>query len=328
MKLKYYNILICSFLLVSCKKELAKITTPDFDVKTAATTYKVGEKIEFNITGEANIVSFYSGEPRRQYAFKNGRVVDATNAGASLSFSTAVVNGSQGVLSTTVPPQLTVMASTNFNGNYDIASVRNATWTNITALFAYGISPTTFAPSGLADVSDLLAAAAGKPIYIAYKYTTAPQGPNGLGRNWQIQNFAVQSKKNIGSAEFPVNPVITDQANAGFRIVNSISFPVLQSTVTASRISLLPNVYDAVNDPTVDPASESWAISKAIHTNTIDLGPDLGVGIKEHAKTTALTLHTYTYAEPGTYKVTFVAINNNIETSKEVVKEITITIIP
>lgn len=327
MKLKYYNMLVGVLLMTSCEKSLPEVDTPDFDVTTKSTVYKVGDKVTFDITGEAHIVSFYSGEPLKEFAYKDGRIVDATNAGAKLSFTSAVVGGSQGTLSTTTPPQLKVMASTNFSGNYDISSVQAATWTDITSRFSYSISPTVFATSTVVDISDLLDVATGKPIYIAYKYITEPQATKGIARNWQIQSFLVQSKKDIGIGT-SINPTITDQGSAAFRIISNPLSPASRSSITSTRISLLANVYDAVNEPLIDPSSENWAISKPINSNVIDLGPDRSLALKDHAKSTALTQHTHTYTQAGTYKAVFVASNANISESKEVVKEIVITVAP
>lgn len=327
MKFKYYNLLAVLPFLASCEAGLPEVAAPDFNVTTKSTTYKAGQVITFDMTGDAHIVSFYSGEPLKEYAYKNGRVVDAGNAGAKVSFTTAVVNGTQGVLSATVPPHLSVMASTNFSGSYNMTGIQSATWTDITSRFRYSLSPTVFAPSTVADLSDLIVA--GKPIYIAFKYVTLPQAINGTARNWQIESFVMTSNKNIGTSEIPTIPTITNLLGAGFRIVdqNPISAPA-RSVLTATRISLLGNLYDAVNDPGNDPLSENWAVSKPIVTNTIDLGPDKSVAIKDQVKATALISHTHTYSKPGTYKATFVAANLNREDRKEVVKEVTITVTP
>ena len=108
---------------------------------------------------------------------------------------------------------------------------------------------------------------------------------------------------------------ITDQANAGFRIVDlePVNAPS-RSTITTSRISLLGNFYKDPADPIFDPANpiydpanpiydresalynpnavrptfipydpnspyndphtETWAVSKPIMVDQVDLGPD------------------------------------------------------
>ncbi|WP_162141679.1 DUF5017 domain-containing protein [Pedobacter heparinus] len=332
MKLKYYNLLAGVLLMISCEKELPGVDTPSFDVSTEALSYKVGSVVKFKITGSANIVSFYSGEPLKDYAFRAGRLVDAGNAGAKLSFMSAVTGGTQGTLSNTVPPHLKVVASTNFSGNYDMTSIQAATWLDITSRFRYAINNTAVSsnptPPGVpVDISDLIVA--GKPIYIAYKYVTLPQAVNGTARTWSITSFQITSNKDISVAGPAINPIVTNYLSAGFRLVdqNPLTAPA-RSSLTTTTINLLGNLYDAVNDAGNDPLSENWAISKPIFTNTIDLGPDKPVAIKDQAKATALVEHTYTYTQPGTYKATFVALNVNLDNRKEIVKEITITVTP
>lgn len=329
MKFKYYNLLAGLLFMASCEKGLPEVEAPDFNVTAKSATYKVGDAVTFDISGQADIVSFYSGEPLKEYAYKDGRVVDATNAGAQVSFTTVVIGGTQGTLSTTVPPQLSAMASTDFNGKYDMASIQSASWSDITSRFRYSMSPTAFAPSTVVDISDILTAAPGKPVYIAYKYVTKPQAVNGTARNWQIQSFVITSKKDIGTASIATLPTITNLLNAGFRLVdqNPVTAPA-RSSLTSTTLSLLGNLYDGANDAANDPLSENWAITKAINTNTIDLGPDRPTAIKDQATSVVLAEYTYAYTKPGVYKATFVASNNNVDGSKELVKEITITITP
>jgi hypothetical protein len=325
MKIKYYNLLAGLLFFASCETDLPEVASPTFDVTTKSDTYKAGQVVTFDITGDAHVVSFYSGEPLKEFAYRNGRVVEAGNAGAKLSFTTAVVGGTQGTLSTTEPPQLRVMASTNFNGNYDWAGIQAATWTDITSRFRYSVSPTVFATSTVVDISDLIME--GKPIYIAFRYVTLPQATNGTARNWQVESFAVISNKDIGTTDMPVTPTITNLLGAGFRLVdqNPIAAPA-RSVLTATRISLLGNLYDAVNDSGNDPQSENWAISRPINTSSFDVGIDKASAIREQVSASALTSHTYTYTKPGVYKATFVASNLTKNDRKDVVREVTITV--
>src|SRR5690606_16710451 len=161
MKMRYFITCICLLLLASCSKDLEVNKVPDFNVTTESTTYKVGEEVKFNITGTADNLSFYSGTPNNDYAYRNGRVIDLGNSGASMVFSSSVDGGTQA-------NQLSVLASTNFNGDYSsIQSLQAATWVDITNRFVFG-STTTFLTSGEKDISDLLEP--GSPIYIAFKY--------------------------------------------------------------------------------------------------------------------------------------------------------------
>ena len=309
MKLSSYLILSGLLLGVSCKKRI-ELTggTPDFKVKTTGTTFKVGEEVKFSFEGNPGLISFYSGELYREYAFKDGRIVNAP--AVNLSFTTAVTGGTQA-------NQLSIVASTDFDGNYnDFSRIQAATWVDITSRFVLGTTA-TFLTSGVKDITDLRVA--GKPIYLAYKYITKPQIVNGVARTWMAQSFSMTSITSIGTL------TIADMTNAGFRIIQQKkdTSTVPRSSVTSTRITLLGNTFT----PADDPQHEIWAISKPINTSEIDLGPDRPKPIKGNSNG-QLNTYTYKYTKAGIYKVYFVASNTNINESREVIQQLEITITP
>lgn len=357
MKLKIYSIVAVALFMASCEKPILEAEAPVFDVTTEKTTYKAGELIKFNISGgEAQTISFYSGELRKDYASSTGRVVDVAGGGASLSFTSSVQLGTQA-------NQVSILASTNFSGDYSsLAKVKAATWIDITNRFVLGTSATLLA-SGNKDITDLLVT--GKPIYIAFRYNTKAQATNGITRQWFIQSFTLNSNKLL---ENSLSLTIADQALAGFRIVDDLKdkAPAL-SSVTATRLTLQGNTYltaalpqfnpdnpifdpknpiynpqdpayqpSAVYKPFVafdpaspynDPVSEHWAVSRAITIDKVDLGPDWSTVIRGMTNP-VLTAYRYTYAKAGTYKAVFVAANGTIDDQKKVIKEISFTITP
>jgi len=354
MKLKYYIICLGLLFLASCSKDLEVSKAPDFNVTTEANTFKVNEPVTFKFTGGADNISFYSGKPSNDYAFKDGRVIELGNVGATMVFTSSVQLGAQA-------NQLTVLASNDFDGNYEsLESVKEATWVDITSRFALGTS-TTFLNSGEKDISDLIVD--GKPIYIAFKYLTRPQVDNGFVRTWMIQTFNIKSKELYNDQ----NVSIIDQTSAGFRIVDQdpVNTPA-RSLVTATRVTLQGNIYKDPTDPIYDPENpiydpenpiydreselynpdavlpifvpydpaspyndpqrENWAVSAPIHLDIVNLGPDLSIPIRG-IRSTLLENYTYTYDKPGTYKVYFVASNNTVDQQKEVIRSIDITIV-
>ncbi|MCE5345142.1 MAG: DUF5017 domain-containing protein [Bacteroidales bacterium] len=342
-------------LMASCNKEIEVGDVHNFDVTTETSTYKVGEEIRFAFTGgSVHNISFYSGETRKDFNFKDGRTVNVSDTGATMSFQSSVQLGTQA-------NQVSILSSTDFNGDYSsLASVKAATWTDITSRFVLGTG-TAFLASGTKDISDLIVP--GKPIYFAFKYLTKPQETNGLARTWYIQLFSIMSYASLdGTIALP----LTDQASAGFRIVdeNPVNAPAL-STITTTRITLVGNRYKVATDPLFDPTnpiydplnpiydpnstsyvptavrptfipfdpsspyndplSEHWAVSRALRTDSVDLGPDWATPLKG-VTTATMTEYRYKYTKPGTYNVVFVAANNSIDKVKKVVKELTLTI--
>lgn len=357
MKLKIYSMVAAALLMASCEKPTISADTPTFDVSAEKNTYAAGESVKFIITGgETQNVSFYSGELLKDYSSKEGRVADIAGAGATLAFTSSVQLGTQA-------NQVSLLASTNFNGDYSsVAKLKAATWVDITSRFKLGIT-TALLASGTVDVSDLILA--GKPIYFAFRYNTMKQAINGVGRQWFIQSFTLNSTKLL---ENTLALTIADQASAGFRIVDDLKdkAPAL-SSITATRLTLQANTYlyaglpqfDAANpifdsknpiydplapgyqpsavykpfvpfdpaSPYNDPDSEHWAVSKAITIDKVDLGPDWSTAIKGLTNP-VISEFRYTYLKAGTYKATFVAANGNIDQQKVVTKEVSITITP
>ena len=362
MKLRYYIILFGVLAMVSCQKKLDVKDAPDFSVSIvdSSTTYKAGDPINFSIQGGADVISFYSGEVFHDYTFKDGREVDVTGKGLNMSFNSAVAPGTP---AGTQKNQFSILASTDFNGDYSsLASVQAAHWTDITKRFTLSTG-TAFTPSGKKDVSDLLA---GKStIYFALKYINWPQLDSGWAKQWQVEGFTLTSNDSLNNA--PVT--IADQVHTGFRIVDQYPDSAkARSTITATRATLygpayknpadsiynphysrfdpknpiydptspqyVPNLqvpvfvaYDP-NSPYNDPYSENWAVSAPISVDKVNLGADWATPVTAGIYLTQPAVFNYTYSSPGTYKAYFVASNNTIDKSKQVTKEITITITP
>lgn len=360
MKLRYY-ILLFVLSAMGCTKKLIVKDSPDFSVTTEATTYKVGERVQFKIQGGADIISFYSGEVYHDYAFKDGREVDVAGKGLTLSFKSGVAPGTP---AGTQKNQFSVLVSNNFTGNYtDLNSVKAATWTDITDSFTLGTSAKLVA-SNTADLSGFVVP--GKPVYFALKYINWPQMDSGYARQWLIESFTLNSKDTLSNG---AAITIADQVHTGFRIVdqNPVNAPA-RSQVTTTRVTLYGPVYKNPNDPIFDPSnpifdpnnpiynpdstayiptavlpvfvpydpnspyndplSENWAVSAPVLLDKVDLGHDWAVPVRSSIYAAKPAVYSYAYKTPGTYKAYFVASNNTIDESEQVVKEITITITP
>jgi hypothetical protein len=341
-------------LFSSCENELKIDAAPDFDVTVISASVKAGEEVHFSVTGYADIVSFYSGEPRRQYDYRDGRVIEFGYKGATLSFNTGVTG------SGTQTDQLSVLISNNFNGDYSsLASVKAADWIDITDSLTLATSA-TFISAGSLDISRFTES--GGPVYVAYKYRTRPQLENGLARTWMVESFAVNSIEKFQNSVLP----FINQTFAAFTIVDEDpSNTPSRSTMTTSRLSLLGNtfedpaspkydpnnpiydpnnpIYDKEsefydpdaerpefvpydpNNPYNDPLRETWAVSAAIRTDKVDLGPDRPIGIRG-IRNPKLTEYAYTFVNPGTYEVAFVATNSTKDEQKTVVKKLNVIV--
>src|SRR5690606_23183418 len=158
-----------------------------------------------------------------------------------------------------------------------------------------------------------------------------------------IQTFTLTSNTQFNGA----NVLITDQARAGFAIVDEdpVNTPV-RSQITATRVSLLGNVYKDPDDPIYnsdnpiydpenpiydpespeylpgskdpefvpydpespynEPLREHWAISRPLYTHEVDLGPDRSLPVKG-IRNDAVTEYRHVYKQAGTYRAYFIA---------------------
>ena len=124
MKKTYYFLIGLLLIFSACEDKDMQTTSPVFDVKVDKLEYAPGEEVKFNISGDAEYVSFYSGEMYNDYACREGRVVE--HEGLKMSFYSRVKLGKQ-------ENQLSVLISSDFNGDFsDFANVSSAHWTDIT----------------------------------------------------------------------------------------------------------------------------------------------------------------------------------------------------
>lgn len=253
MKLNYYSLLALLLVMASCDKELESVSTPNLDITLSGTTFKVNDDIPFRCVGTATEITFYPGTENANYEYRNGRVLDVSGSGVELSFQTAVSVANAALQNN----HLKVLVSTNFNGKYDFASLKSATWTDITNRFVINGTSTTFTPAGAApiDITDLFPADRSQPLYFAFQYTTRSQAANGLAREHWIQSFLLNSKaaKPTGVTKALT---IADQYSAAFKIIdeNPVNAPA-RALISNTRLTMKGNIYkDPTNkdkDPTV-----------------------------------------------------------------------------
>lgn len=294
----------------SCTKQ--GVDTPQFDVTTEKTTYKAGESVVFNLEGDAEIISFYSGEPLLNYEYKEGRIItpDYMNA----SFSTGVAYG-------THPDLLSVWVSNDFNGKYTIDDVLAATWANdITKNFVLApnsmnsTSSALSVPSGVIDIKSA-AVDKTKPIYLAFRYYKTPDAVGGTQRNWFVRSLKIETGTILGSQVFSDTRQLTLVYDKHFTDDALKNSTLSSSSMTIRVPSALPN--DTV---------QVWAITPPLSAADFENGPDRPIPIRGY-RDEIIKTYEYVFNTPGTYNVVFVARNANVYgESADVVVQIPITI--
>jgi len=186
-----------------------------------------------------------------------------------------------------------------------------ANWTDITSRATLSVGATNTA-SGSIDLSEFKNG--DNPIWLAFKYTGTKSSV--AQRSWIIRSLLVNNTLPDGRVS-----VISDINNAywtAFDIKNPLASWVIPNTATITQISI--NGGAANSDD-----NEDWIVSKPLYLNKI--APDVGNSIKNLASV-PLPNYEYIFKTAGTYKVTFVAFNNSVDSNKIVVKELVINVTP
>ena len=312
MKTRYFAgklMVLLALYFSGCKKDA--VSVPDFNATVEKTTFKVGEQVSFRLEGNPDFVSFYSGEYLNDHEFIGGRSLDIKSF--SLSFQTRVQNGNQ-------KDQFSVYLSSDFNGKYDIESIRSGNFRNITDLVTLSTVNTVYAPSGVLDLSSIVTDRT-KPLYVAFRYIVKPQDAvNGTQRNWYVRDLALNTVTDLGQS------TAIDQLTAAWTLVeNGTILESGRNTITASSGIVTFRGNATAEGKLVE--TEAWAISKAVDLKTIILGPDKSVPIKGISDTMP-PVYNFAYTKPGKYKAVFAISNNRIDGKKEALKEIEITVEP
>lgn len=293
---------VCFF--ASCEKSLT-VTEPDWDIQVSnarsvnGNTYvfKLGDSCKYTISGNAHNVITYPGTAGFTYANK-----DRTSAVGEpgLTFTSFAQFGTQ-------TNTLKLLASNSLSA-LDSASVVNASWTDITsrAVLSAGTDNTA---SGKISLSDLYVA--GKPLYIALKYN----GTTGsTQKTWTFKNLTVSNLLPDGTSV-----TVSTLSDISWTVYGNVRTPANGSWIaTASQIQV-------VGGGATAPTNESWAISKPLDLRKV--APDVSIPIKS-LTSAALKTYAFQYPAVGKYKAIFIASNNTLNDSKQVMKEIDIEIVP
>lgn len=320
MKNKILILLPLLTLFLACENE--KVDTPEFQVSVDSTTYHVGESVTFKLSGDADIISFYSGTTGNAYEYsQTDRIVEAL---ASVTFQTQnrsqTYSGVDAGSSYCQDNQFKVRISTDFNGQYDSASVKNATWVDLTPSFSIGplacSSTSSYVSAGTVDLTNYLEDE--KPFYFAFQYINLPNVDNGNCNIWRFSNFNLTAVSDAGSVTVATqNSALWTSVFMGPNWDHTRGYSTTTTAVTMRADPAYRNI-----------DQELWCISSGLTVDKeINVGEDKAIGIKALADT-PLTSYSYVFNEPGVYLVTFIAANTNIYDRKETIRQIQITVIP
>ena len=286
------------FFLASCQKTYELAPQDDFSIEPEKTSYKVGESVRFIVKGKPDNIVFWSGEAGHKYEFRKRTVAEGNSV--SLNFKTFAQFGPTPIDQSVIK----LYVSTDFSGKYDAASVRSATWEDITdkAVFSSGLDQT---PSG--NISLNTFTARNKNMALALVYKTNVIKPEAQQNRWVVRSFDLKSANQQGE-----ETVLATMATAGWTAFN-FSGPATNWSITSAQLLTVRNSTDLDDD---------WVVTKQFNPNSTV--PDTGESIKNISQ--KLTDYRKVYTKPGLYKVSFVATNASLDRSETVVKEMELNI--
>lgn len=310
----------------SCSKEL-KIDSPDFSVSVLNKTVKKGDTVNFNLTGNADIITFYSGEFGNDYAYVNrDSIIDIREL--NLSFQNQV-RGQGGTEPLCQDDQFHVLVTNNLDlagatKEDSVQRIKNAVWKDLTNKFTWSplncLSTNPYISSGTANIVDSIVK--NKTTYLAFRYTNRPNN-NQTGKSaiWRFQALNLTSVTESGSTS------LMTQGNAGWKPVyeggtaawgtNPVPFDVSTTSYAVTMRGLR----------TATETNQMWCLSNSFIITDKNIGRNPGVGIKSLIDI-PLTSYKYIYKKAGTYNVVFIATNANKDGTKENIQRLQIIVEP
>ncbi|WP_293954079.1 MULTISPECIES: DUF5017 domain-containing protein [unclassified Sphingobacterium] len=291
--------------LQSCEKK--EVTPLHLEIGTAKSSYKVDEPVVFQIGGNPDQLTFYSGEEGHKYSYRER--TKAVPMAVTVEFASNRRYGTDAQQ----PRSLRLLVSQRFSGIYQADAIVESEWVDITPAFNLsGIqsSDAVYLPSGRVDLFKLsnlgFTIDPNALVYFAFKYT----GSTGSTQpRWWINLFNL----NTLTTEGVTLPIATLQG-AEWRSIGLQGSSV--SWLLSSSGLRFQGGGAAISSNLV------WAVSKPLDLTSVT--PDKGVALKNMS--TRINSYAYIFRTPGNYEVTFVGNNVNAYGENPVTKTIQLTI--
>ncbi|SEW35317.1 DUF5017 domain-containing protein [Chitinophaga arvensicola] len=315
--MRFHNILftaVSGLLLAACNKDI-KLKSLSFDASAGAGTYATADTIRFNLTGNPDFITFYSGLPGNRYAYRNRTAAAGTPV---LRFTSARANGTQ-------TNSLQLMISADFKGidtsnTTTLSNIAAANWKDITDRAT--LSTGAALASGPVDLTDQIG---DKPVYIAFKYTSVSGSKQnkwtitGLNVNNTLADSTTYLIANLNAGNTAITNYGATTYSPGwvsYKVVNNYNWVVTAGT------SLVITGAAAADQATQN--AEAWAIMGPLDLKKVT--PDWGIPIKNIGENMSKFPYKYIYTSPGAYDATFLASNANRDRQDSIVKNIRLNV--
>lgn len=307
-----------------------------FDVTPASQTVKTGETLQFDFSGKADDIVFWSGEEGHDYSKSD--IGGTFEASVFLNFGSLYINGCQRNCGS-------VRYSTDFSGIYDDAAVKAATWTDVSELFTLppyisgssdknpgeaeaNLSGNPY-DSGTVDITSWFKDY-DTPVYFAFFYHVHTPDPNfvdekGSGRPnnrtmWDLYYCEVSGAYPGDSAPSRILGFNSENQSA-----MTLVTPNTWSTKNPCKMGQSTSGTKVIrmtedNAPSGD--KDAYCITRAIYRPAAQIiSSDTGVTISATGEG-----YEHVFSTPGVYNVVFVITVPTLAGNEEVVKRFEITV--
>mgnify|MGYP002555475123 FL=1 len=315
------NILILAVIIAGACNRIETVNSPeDFNVVCITEEIKAGKSVKFVLSGNPDVISFYSGEVGNDYEYTGGRIVSPEYV---LTFDEQAIDGEQ-------EKQLSILISDKqFDSpNYEDVS-SNKGWKDISDRFnLLGPGKVTgnrnYTNVGYADITDLVTSDETK-LSFAIRYTAKPFSPGQSTNIIRVKNFYIKSKYNETLTNLYSWPDMGWNMVTKFPQQSGRSSEIQEGNKVIQNRVGWGNKEDGSGTYQSDGA-DNWTISNLLSFQKIlDMGPDHAIGIKG-VNDVKKDCYEYSWNKPGTYNVVFVAKNVNINGCKEKVIKLTVNV--
>lgn len=353
MKLKILTAVgITGLLFTSCVSEFkndvnlhVNVTTEEdvsFDGQTI--TVKAGTPVNFQLSGEADFLTFFSGEAGHEYRYKDRITVDESEIASSELQLSIFPQYGQGSVQLYVSDTFTGLYGSGSTSRnlylQDSVLVESTDWQPLMEKTVFGgenANITSEVTPFIINMKPYL----GKRIAIAIYYEGGDAYETVAQTRFTFQNMQLVNTMNNGQQ------TALTASSFGFTAVNMLYFhPDFLGTDaigTRRRTAVGNKPYGTATNNTEGcwnvtnwdaffihstgagrpPQVHSWIVSNLLVVNACS--SDSGMAVKNI--TESMSDYSYTYTEPGTYTATFYAANFNNITESNITREYTVVVI-
>lgn len=308
------------FLLTGCSRDSVEDVEFDVRVKNDLNNIRVGEPVTFLFDGNAEYISFFSGENGNNYANITRDSVGVADLKIACTIKQQYTDKEY-----RMKEMVHVYLSQDFSGIYDLQNIQKANWTKISGSeynqIAVPLTETasTDEVSSIVDISDYKQ----KPFYVAFMYNAPKRvdvpASSGGGRYVVAPRVDV-NPLSLTKTTVEGDIVVLDNPSTdwGFQVVYEKSTETSNYSVNDGGLLFQPQQ----NKEHTDDDVIVWMVSRLIQPWEIE--PDRGLPIK--SLDAYLSSYSHIFQTPGEYTLTFIATNATLWDSSRIVKHITLTV--